>query len=159
MPGKGLEQAPASRGCRCRRQERWAGSTWDRCHRPHLLPAATRVRRTQPRPGKTAEANSGRSRPGQADPERSGRGKLLSPSRRRRCVEHVQRILPTVSERRACRVINQPRPAQRRVLKTLDDEESLTLPNDQRNDAESDDRDQARYEDRDYRWELDLYRH
>ena len=86
-------------------------------------------------------------------------GKLLSPSRRRKCVEHVQRILPTVSERRACRVINQPRPTQRRVLKTLDDEESLTRPNDQRNDAESDDWDQARYEDRDYRWELDLYRH
>ena len=35
-------------------------------------------------------------------------------------------MLPTVSERRACRVINQPRPTQRRVLKTLDDEESLT---------------------------------
>jgi len=41
-------------------------------------------------------------------------------------VEHVQRILPTVSERRACRVINQPRPTQRRTLKSLDDEESLT---------------------------------
>ena len=68
-------------------------------------------------------------------------------------------MLPTVSERRACRVINQPRPTQRRVLKTLDDEEALSRPNDQRNDAESDDRDQARYEDRDYRWELDLYRH
>ena len=34
-------------------------------------------------------------------------------------------MLPTVSERRACRVINQPRPIQRRVLKILDDEESL----------------------------------
>ena len=41
-------------------------------------------------------------------------------------MEHVQRILPSVSERRACRVINQPRPTQRRVLKSLDDEESLT---------------------------------
>jgi hypothetical protein len=41
-------------------------------------------------------------------------------------VEHVQRILPTVSERRACRVIDQPRSTQRRVLKILDDEESLT---------------------------------
>ena len=56
---------------------------------------------TQPRPGKTAqearererkvETNRCRSRPGQADPERSGRGKLLSPSRRRKCVEHVSR--------------------------------------------------------------------
>ena len=56
-------------------------------------------------------------------------------------------------------MIDQPGSTQRRVLKTLDDEESLSRPNDQRNDAESDDRDQARYEDRDYRWELDLYRH
>ena len=97
---------------------------------------ATRVRRTQPRPGKTAqetrtgerpaEANSCRSHSRQADPERSGRGKLLSPSRRRKCVERVQRVLPSISERRACRVINQPRPTQRRTLKSLDDEESLT---------------------------------
>ena len=50
----------------------------------------------------------------------------MSPSRRRMCVERVQRVLPSVSERRACRVINQPRPTQRRVLKSLDDEESLT---------------------------------
>ena len=42
------------------------------------------------------------------------------------CVERVQRVLPSVSERRACRVIDQPRPTQRRVLKSLDDEESLT---------------------------------
>jgi len=41
-------------------------------------------------------------------------------------VERVQRVLPGVSERRACRVINQPRPTQRRTLKILDDEESLT---------------------------------
>jgi len=50
----------------------------------------------------------------------------LSPSRRRMCVERVQRVLPSVSERRACRVINQPRPTQRRVLMSRDDEESLT---------------------------------
>ena len=74
----------------------------------------------------TAEANHCRPCPGQADPERSGRGKLLSPSRRRKCVERVQRVLPSVSERRACRVIDQPRPTQRRTLKKRDDEESLT---------------------------------
>ncbi|WFG38641.1 IS3 family transposase [Candidatus Lucifugimonas marina] len=56
----------------------------------------------------------------------AGRGKLLSPSRRRKCVKHVQRILPGVSERRACMVLNQPRPTQRRALKLRDDEESLT---------------------------------
>jgi len=41
-------------------------------------------------------------------------------------VERVQEVLPGVSERRACRAINQPRPTQRRALKSLDDEESLT---------------------------------
>ena len=41
-------------------------------------------------------------------------------------MERVQRVLPSISERRACRVINQPRPTQRRTLKSLDDEESLT---------------------------------
>jgi len=41
-------------------------------------------------------------------------------------VERVQQVLPSVSERRACRVIDQPRPTQRRSLKVLDDEESLT---------------------------------
>ncbi len=117
-------------------QECWAGSTRDRCHRPHLLSVATGLRWNQPRSGKKAqearagkrpaEANGCRSGPGQADPERSGRGKLLSPSRRRECVERVQRVLPAVSERRACMVLNQPRATQRRVLKSLDDEESLT---------------------------------
>jgi putative transposase len=50
----------------------------------------------------------------------------LSPSRRRKCVDRVQEVLPGVSERRACRALNQPRPTQRRSLKSLDDEESLT---------------------------------
>ena len=38
----------------------------------------------------------------------------------------VQQVLPAVSERRACRVLDQPRPTQRRMLKLRDDEESLT---------------------------------
>ncbi|HIK90006.1 MAG TPA: transposase [Dehalococcoidia bacterium] len=97
---------------------------------------APRVRWTRPRPGETSEeartgkretqANHCRPCSRQADIERSGRGKLLSPSRRRKCVERVQRVLPRVSERRACRVVNQPRPTQRRTSKSLDDEESLT---------------------------------
>jgi putative transposase len=41
-------------------------------------------------------------------------------------VERVQQVLPSVSERRTCRVIDQPRPTQRRTLKVLDDEGSLT---------------------------------
>ena len=68
-----------------------------------------------------------------ADLERSGRGKLpfgklrtlLSPSRRRKCVDHVTRGLQ-VPERRACRVLSQARTTQRRTRKPSDDEESLT---------------------------------
>ncbi len=41
-------------------------------------------------------------------------GKLLSPARRRKAVEHVQKKL-NVSERRACRAIGQPRSTQRYV--------------------------------------------
>ena len=41
-------------------------------------------------------------------------------------MERIQEVLPGVSERKDCRVIDQPRPTQRRVLKSLDDEESLT---------------------------------
>ena len=41
-------------------------------------------------------------------------------------MERVRHVLPAVSERRACIVLNQPRATQRRVLKSLDDEESLT---------------------------------
>src|SRR5829696_2064499 len=64
----------------------------------------------------------GRERPPQEDRRRAGCGhrhpqggepkKLLSPSRRRVAVEHVRRHLG-VSERRACRVIAQPRSSQR----------------------------------------------
>ena len=45
---------------------------------------------------------------GQADPGGSGQGKLLSPERRRRCVVRVRQQLGA-SERRACRVLGQPR--------------------------------------------------
>jgi len=41
-----------------------------------------------------------------------GRGKLLSPANRRAAVEHVRWKL-AVSERRACRMIGQPRSSQR----------------------------------------------
>ena len=48
---------------------------------------------------------------GQADPEGGSGGKLLSPERRRRCVGHVGETLG-VSERRACKVLEQPRSSQ-----------------------------------------------
>ncbi|WP_238193910.1 IS3 family transposase, partial [Methylobacterium frigidaeris] len=52
-------------------------------------------------------------------------GKLLSPARRRACIEHVQTVL-TVSERRACRALGQHRSTQRKVPRGRDDEAALT---------------------------------
>src|SRR5215207_3197547 len=49
---------------------------------------------------------------GHRHPQGGEQGKLLSPTRRRAAVEHVGRQLG-VSERRACRVIGQPRSSQR----------------------------------------------
>ncbi|MDE0383537.1 MAG: IS3 family transposase [Defluviicoccus sp.] len=54
----------------------------------------------------------------------AGRGKLLSPSRRRQCIDHVCDRLG-VSERRACRVLGQHRSAQRRIPRGRDDEDRL----------------------------------
>ena len=54
------------------------------------------------------EENSCRSGGGHQRPQRGESGKLLSPARRRVAVDHVRRELK-VSERRACRVIGQPR--------------------------------------------------
>ena len=56
--------------------------------------------------------------------EGSGRGKLLSPERRRRCVVRVRQQLGA-SERRACRVLGQPRTTQRRARKVASDEGAL----------------------------------
>ena len=61
----------------------------------------------------------------QDDPGRSCQGKLLSPSRRRRCVEHVRRLF-SVSERRLCRVLGQHRSTQRKQPRGRHDEERLT---------------------------------
>ncbi|TNF50610.1 MAG: IS3 family transposase [Deltaproteobacteria bacterium] len=55
----------------------------------------------------------------------AGRGKLLSPARRRDCVKAVMKRLH-VSERRACKVLGQSRSAQRYVAKERDDEGPLT---------------------------------
>ena len=53
---------------------------------------------------------------GQANLERGRIGKLLSPSRRRACIDHVRDQFK-VSERRACRVLGQHRSTQRRLPK------------------------------------------
>ena len=61
----------------------------------------------------------------EADPDRGCPGKLLSPSRRRKCVEHVCETLG-ISERRACRVLGQHRSTQRKPPQCREDEERLT---------------------------------
>ncbi|SER90063.1 Transposase [Sphingobium sp. YR768] len=62
---------------------------------------------------------------GQADFAGGCQGKLLSPVRWRRCIDHVRRQLP-VSERRICRVLGQHRSTQRKVARGAADEQALT---------------------------------
>jgi putative transposase len=50
---------------------------------------------------------------------------LLSPARRRVCIEHVRDKL-RVSERRVCRALGQHRSTQRKLPRGRDDEERLT---------------------------------
>ncbi|WP_104071637.1 IS3 family transposase [Albidovulum inexpectatum] len=54
----------------------------------------------------------------------AAKGKLLSPARRRACVNHVRNELG-VSERRACRVLRQHRSTQRKLPRGRADEERL----------------------------------
>jgi hypothetical protein len=61
----------------------------------------------------------------EVDPERGCLGKLLSPSRRRRCVDHVT-VKLSVSERIACKALIQHRSIQRKKLQSRPDEEALT---------------------------------
>ena len=63
--------------------------------------------------------------PRQDDPQRGRPGKLLSPSRRRKCIDHVRQTLG-VSERRACRTLGQHRSTQRKVPQGRPDEAQLT---------------------------------
>ena len=49
---------------------------------------------------------------------------MISPDRRRAAVEQVMEVL-RVSERRACRVIGQPRATQRYPIKNSEEEEML----------------------------------
>src|SRR5437763_7416083 len=63
--------------------------------------------------------------PRQADPAGGGPGKLLSPARRRACIEHVRRQL-SISERRACAALGQHRSTQRKVPRGREDSARLT---------------------------------
>ena len=87
---------------------------------------ATTMWRDEGRCDQAPEGTGEGERPPEEDRRRAGRGhrhpkggesgKLLSPSRRRAAVEHVRRRLG-VSERRACRVLEQPRSSQRYVCR------------------------------------------
>jgi len=96
---------------------------------------APRVWRPEERPGQASEGTGDREYPaaagdlgpdaGQVDPPGGGTGKLLSPARRRACIEHVRQLL-SVSERRACAALGQHRSTQRKLPQGRDDEARLT---------------------------------
>src|SRR3712207_5506142 len=117
------------------RAERGRCRTLDRCDRGDLLPLAAGVWRAQDRADQAPEGTrdrecpaapgGGRAHARQADPEGGCLGKLLSPARRRVCIEHVRDKLQ-VSERRACAALGQYRSTQRELPWGRDDEERLT---------------------------------
>jgi transposase InsO family protein len=65
-----------------------------------------------------------RAEPGEAGAEGHRLGKLLSPERRRCAADHAQE--QGMSERWACRLVNQPRGTQRYQLTQREDEDALT---------------------------------
>src|SRR4051794_32541720 len=107
----------------------------DRRHRGHVLSLASGVWRAKVEPGQAHEGAGDREpapaqgdrgpHARQADPAGGRPGKLLSPARRRACVEHIMHVL-TVSERRACRALGQHRSTQRKTPRGQEDEERLT---------------------------------
>src|SRR5271167_4175654 len=100
-----------------------------------LLPLAQGVRRSAGGPGEAAqgagtgeleaEAVSSEPKPGQPCVEGFRLGKLLSPERRRIAAEHAQQK-HGMTERRACRLANQPRGTQRYRAIRREDEDALT---------------------------------
>src|SRR3954467_12930601 len=104
-------------------------------HRSHILSLAPGVRWAQVRSDQAHEGAGDRepapaqgdcrSHARQADPAGGGSGKLLSPARRRACVEHIRSVL-NISERRACRALGQHRSTQRKTPRGQEDEEQLT---------------------------------
>jgi len=107
----------------------------DRRELSNLLSVAPRVRRAPDRASEADEGDRTREQPaaqsgvrpdaGQAHPPGSCAGKLLSPARRRACIEQVRAQLH-VSERRACAALGQHRSTQRKVPRGREDEERLT---------------------------------
>ena len=70
---------------------------------------------------RAAEAAGGGSGAGQRDLEGGGLGNVLSPPRRRQAVDYVRHHLG-ISERRACRVLDQPRSTHRHRPRVPDGE-------------------------------------
>src|SRR5215210_2785657 len=128
------QAAPGGRRTGCRdfgprgRQE-------TRHKRGDLPPLAQPLRWHEGRCDQTPQGAGVRECPPQEDRRRAGGGhrhpkggepkKLLSPARRRATVEHVRRRLG-VSERRACRVIAQPRSSQRYAGHKVERDRRLT---------------------------------
>src|SRR5579872_5384277 len=116
--GRDRRQAAAGSGVDLARPERGRGDRRDRRQRGNVLPLASGVWRAEERPGQTLEGPRNREYPaatsgfgsdaGQADPAGGGPRKLLSPARRRACIEHVRGAL-SVSERRASAPLGQHR--------------------------------------------------
>src|SRR5918993_4148431 len=133
---RGDRRQAAPGGCPGRaRAERGRRRALDRRDRGDLLPLAPGVWRAQDRADQAPEGvgdreraaapGGGRADPRQADPQGGRRGKLLSPARRRACIEHVRDKL-RVSERRVCRALGQHRSTQRKLPRGREDEERLT---------------------------------
>ena len=85
------------------------------------------VKRLKELETENARLSQGDLRPdaGQAHSAGGSPGKLLSPARRRACIEQVREVMH-VSERRACAALGQHRSTQRKVPRGRDDEERLT---------------------------------
>src|SRR5277367_1314239 len=100
-----------------------------------LLPLAQGVRRSAGGPGEAAQgagtgeleakAPGSEPEPGQPCVEGFRLGKLLSPERRRIAADHAQQK-HGMTERRACRLANQPRGTQRHRAIRREDEDALT---------------------------------
>src|SRR3712207_912364 len=128
-------QAAPGRGAGGAGQGGGGGGAVDRRERADVLPLAGGVRRAEAGPSEAAEGAGAGKRPaaqggvgpdaGEGDPEGGRLGKMVSPGRRRACVEHVARHLG-VSERRACAVLGQHRSTQRKAPRIPDDEARLT---------------------------------
>ncbi len=103
---------------------------------PYVLPMAPAVWGAEDRPGEAVAGDGSGERTTQAcgsgpdvgrpDSKGGSTGKILSPARRRRCVE-LARERYGISERRACRALEQPRSTQRYTATMADEEEALTM--------------------------------